>query len=167
MDPITTPRDPNALTEIAQQGGSGCAFQSTLAAAVQSLQRASAEERGAQDAAISLAQRDRLAALAAELDDARVTLADALDAQGRALIPVPTPRERLLRLVKRPDRTPSAWRTRLHGAAHVVAESAASMERIVTGQSPHTPARQLGEAVASLLAEHRDRLQAETARLAA
>ncbi len=151
------------LAVRATERGSVIAFQSTLAAAVQAVQRALHHEEAVGQAALSLAQQGTLGAMTGELRAVQAALEAELD-QGRCLLPA---RER--RTFRFAPRRPAAdrpsWSSSLSEAVEALAEGADCMNALASGQPAEAPSRALGTATADLLRGHRDRLAAEALRL--
>lgn len=158
------------LAARAAQRGSIVAFQSTLAAATQAVQRALGHEETASRAALSLAQTDALAEMTGELRSVSDALQGTLDAQGRCLMPVcGESRKRGLRLRRRdrdaasPAERPTWWFS-LTEAIEALEEGANRMRALANGQPAEAPSRVLSESTAELLRTHHDRLVDEADR---
>ena len=98
---------PELAAQAAEQG-SVIAFQSTLAAAATAVHRALQREEVAEDAALSLAQQDALHAMSGELRAISEALHDALDSQGRCLMPDAEKKRRAFRIPTRAARKAKA-----------------------------------------------------------
>ena len=153
------------LAERAVQRGSTIAFQSTLAAAAQTVEHALEHEETAARAAISLAQNDALGEMTAELRVVSKALRASLDAQGRCLMPAcaeAKEKRGRFRLLRRERPTPSperpTWWFSLTEAIESLEEGATKMRALASGQPADAPSRALSESTAALLAEHHDRL---------
>lgn len=154
------------LADRAVDRGSTTAFQSTLAAAARTVERALKQEETAARAAISLAQNDALGEMTDELRAVSEALHESLDAQGRCLMP-PRTAEREekrgpLRLLRRERPAPPAerpmWWFALTEAIESLEEGATKMRALASGQPADAPSRALSESTAALLAEHHARL---------
>ena len=158
------------LAERAAQRGSIIAFQATLAAAAQAVQRALQYEENAERAALSLAQNDALGVMTAELRTVSDSLQASLDAQGRCLMPpCVEAKKRGFRLLRR-DRVAAvreecpAWWFSLTEAIESLEEGSTRMQALANGQPTDAPSRVLSESTAELLREHHDRLLDEADR---
>lgn len=160
------------LAARAEKQGSAIAFQSTLAAAAQTIQRALQREEAAEAAALSLAQQDALRGMSGELRAVSDVLQSSLDRQGRCLMPTcPDATKwpaRLARKVRAP-RKPApvqrpTWWFSLTEAIETLEEGADRMDALASGQSAEAPSRVLGQATAELLRGHQDRLLGEAER---
>lgn len=160
------------LAERAVQRGSTIAFQSTLAAAAQAVERALKHEETAARAAISLGQNDTLAGMTRELRAVAEALQDSLDAQGRCLMPAcpeaGQEKKGPFRLLRRSRPEPPAerptWWFALTEAIESLEEGATRMGALASGQPADAPSRILSETTAALLHEHHDRLVDEAER---
>jgi hypothetical protein len=174
---IHTPlvEDVSELAAQASAQGSVIAFQSTLAAAAQVVERALQREKVAEEAALSLAQQDALHAMSSELRAISEALQGALDSQGRCLMPACTEKKsRMFGLpaslrAGRKGREEKAaprptWWYSLVEAVEVLGEGAERMRAIASGQPGDAPSRVLGLATADLLGNHYDRLLGEAER---
>lgn len=160
------------LAARAVQQGSVIAFQSTLAAAAQTVQRALRQEEAAENAALSLAQKDALRGMVGELRAVFDVLQSSLDDQGRCLMP-PHPKTqrwstRLANKVRTP-REPEAnhhptWWFSLTEAIETLDEGADRMDALASGQPADAPSRALSQATVELLRSHQDRLLGEAER---
>ncbi len=160
------------LAARAEKQGSAIAFQSTLVAAAQNVQRALRREEAAEEAALSLAQQDALRGMSSELRAVSDVLQASLDRQGRCLMPpcsdAKTWPARLARKVRAP-RKPNpvhrpTWWFSLTEAIETLQEGADHMNALASGQASEAPARALGQATADLLRGHQDRLLGEAER---
>lgn len=160
------------LAARAVRQGSVIAFQSTLAAAAQTVQRALQQEEAAEGAALSLAQQEALQGMTGELRAVSDVLQASLDDQGRCLMP-PCPdakrwSARLVNKVRAPRKAEAAhrptWWFSLTEAIETLEEGADRMAAIASGQPAEAPSRALGQATAELLRGHQDRLLTEAAR---
>lgn len=146
------------------------AFQSTLAAAAQAVERALRCEEAAAGAALSLAQRDALAGMTEELRAVTGALQALLDEQGRCLMPSCADEKKSMfrrirrdRSAERPSERPSWWFS-LTEAIETLEEGADRMEALAGGQPAAVPSRVLSESTAALLRGHHDRLVDEAER---
>lgn len=166
MDVSTTLIDEvTDLAEAAARRGSTVAFQSTLAAATRAVRRALEQEEQAEAAALSLAQREALHTMTAELRAVAEALCTALDAQGRCLLPSePEPatlKRRLFRRIRpEPEKpqTASSWWFTLAEAVEALGAGASAMDALAAGQPPEAPSRALSAATGQILREHHDQL---------
>jgi hypothetical protein len=143
--------------------GSSVAAQCTLAAAAEAVEQALTHEAQAGSAALSLAQRDTLAALGEELRAAGCLLRSALDAHHRERpSPAVLPRsmeERFASLRRILDRSPSrpappSWWSALSQAIDGIGACAGRLDRLAGGQPEEAPSRAVAEATARLLRSH-------------
>lgn len=160
------------LAARAEKQGSAIAFQSTLAAAAQTVQRALRREEAAEEAALSLAQQDALRGMSGELRAVSDVLQASLDHQGRCLMPAdPNAKSwsarlaRKVRVPRKPDpvHRPTWWFS-LTEAIDTLEEGADRMDALASGQAAEAPSRALGQATADLLRSHQDRLLSEADR---
>jgi len=160
---------PELAAQAAEQG-SVIAFQSTLAAAATAVHRALQREEIAEDAALSLAQQDALHAMSGELRATSEALHDALDSQGRCLMPADAEKKRrAFRLPTRAARKAKAtprptWWYSLVEAIEALGEGSERMRAIASGQPGEAPSCVLSQATADLLGHHHDRLVSEAER---
>lgn len=160
------------LAARATEQGSVIAFQSTLAAAAQAVERALQHEEVAEEAALSLAQQDALHAMSGELRAISEALQGALDSQGRCLMPACAEKKRRafrlptsLRVARKEKAAPRpTWWYSLVEAIEALGEGAERMQAIASGQPGDAPSRALGLATADLLGSHHDRLVSEAER---
>jgi hypothetical protein len=160
------------LAARAEKQGSAIAFQSTLAAAAQTVQRALRREEVAEKAALSLAQQDALRGMSGELRAVSDVLQSSLDHQGRCLMPAdPNAKSwsaRLARKVRAPRKSDPVqcptWWFSLTEAIETLEEGADRMDALASGQAAEAPSRALGQATAGLLRSHQDRLLSEADR---
>lgn len=137
------------------------ALQCTVAAAKDAVTRALEKEGVARDAALSLAQRERLADLCRELEAAEHVLSAALTERGRCIAATAAPRPTRLRdrLRRRPPHAPLEWDEALGYALESLESGATFLSSLASGQPPTTAARQVAEAAAALLVEHHETLK--------
>lgn len=158
------------LADRAVQRGSVIAFQSTLAAAAQTVRQALQCEEVVSEAALSLAHRDALGGMTSELRAVQEALEAALNRQGQCLMPAGEPRpKRTLRIAPRAaqrSRPRPTWQKSLSEAVDVLDRGATSLGALASGQPTDAPSRRLGTATATLLRAHHDRLATEVERLA-
>jgi hypothetical protein len=163
------------VPELAAQAvkqGSVIAFQSTLAAAATAVNRALQREEVAENAALSLAQQDALHAMSAELRATSEALQDALDSQGRCLMPPCAEKKRRtfrlsssVRAARKEKATPRpTWWYSLVEAIEALGEGSERMRAIASGQPGEAPSCVLSQATADLLGSHHDRLVGEAER---
>lgn len=170
---VTTPftEEVRDLAARAVRRGSTIAFQSTLAAAAQAVQRALKHEETLAHAALSLAQNDTLGEMTGELRSIADALQASLDAQGRCLMP-PRPegkeKKHAFRFLRRERPAPPAerptWWFSLTEAIESLEEGSNRMHALASGQPTDAPSRVLSESTAELLREHHDRLVDEAER---
>lgn len=145
----------------APQKGSAVSFQCTLTAASEAVRCALEREAVAEEAALSLAQRETLDGMRAELATAAEALSVALNTQGERFARSESTNKdgrgmRLrLRLAKpaHPEKAPSWWFA-LTEAIEALGEGAERLELLAAGQPDQAPARAVAEATARLLQEH-------------
>lgn len=155
-----------SLCQKAQEG-SGASFQSTLAAAARAVRQAQKSEAAALNVALSLAQREVLDALCAELNEAAETLEAALDEQGRCLLAPAPKRSRALRqLLDRASTQPPppSWWQALDEAAETLESGADRLADLADSQPSHAPAHTVAATTAALLREHHRRLLCQSER---
>jgi hypothetical protein len=142
----------------------GVAVQATLAAAIQALGRAARRVRTAEDAALSLAQRERLAAVASDLEGAASELQPRLDPQGLCLMERRAGWAARLRARFQPaEEAPHApWAEALADAVAALDEAAGRMA--ARGACASAEAAVLARAVGRRLRAHRDALLHEAGR---
>lgn len=171
---ICTPlvEEVSELAARATEQGSVIAFQSTLAAAAQTVERALRREEKAEAAALSLAQQDALHAMTSELCAVSEALQRALDSQGRCLMPACDEKKRrtfglpgAMRAARKEKAPPRpTWWYSLVEAIEALGEGEERMRAIASGQPGEAPSRALGLATADLLGSHHDRLVTEAER---
>lgn len=174
---------PEAIRFLAERGvrrGLTVAFQSLLAATIETVAEATVAVRAASDVAISLAQKTHVAAVADGLDAVVAALRGGLSEQGLALVTHRRgPVEALRDLVRpasgwrprlgsfgeaRAEPAPPSWAVAMTTAADTLAEAAAYTATLAAAQPDRSSARILGEGVAVRLARDRDVLLGEAAR---
>jgi hypothetical protein len=166
---VCTPlvEDVPELAARAAEQGSVIAFQSSLAAAATVVDRALHREAAAEEAALSLAQQDALRAMSDELRAISGALHDALDSQGRCLMPGAEKKRRAFRLPasRKEKATPRpTWWYSLVEAIEALGEGSERMRAIASGQPGEAPSCVLSQATADLLGSHHDRLVSEAER---
>lgn len=175
---ICTPlvEEVSELAARASEQGSVIAFQSTLAAATQAVERALQREEVAEEAALSLAQQGALNTMSGELRAISAALQGALDGHGRCLMPACTEEKKRrpfglptsLRAARKEKQEKSSsrptWWYSLVEAIEALGEGAERMQAIASGQPGDAPSRTLGLATADLLSSHHDRLVTEAER---
>ena len=165
--PTAVPAAVPAL-RIASPPPSATAFQATLATAVQVLDRALGCVRTAEGAALSLAQRERLAGVADDLEGAVADLRPCLDKQGQCLMGGQDGWAARLRARLQPaaPAAPAApWSDALADAVAALDEAAGRMATLAAGAT--ADAATLARAVGRRLHDHRDALLGEAERWAA
>ncbi len=171
---VSTPlvEEVRELAARAVRQGSVIAFQSTLAAAAQTVQRALQHEVAVEAAALSLAQQDALHGMTGELRAVSDALQASLDEQGRCLMPPCSAAkkwtERLASKVRAPHKPEvthrPTWWFSLTEAIGTLEEGADRLDALASGQPDDAPSRALGHATADLLRGHQDRLVGEAER---
>jgi hypothetical protein len=165
-----------AMTARAPRGeASGTAFQSMLVATVHAVQRAVARLRAAESAALSLAQQQRVAAVADDLQTTAADLRTQLDAQGRCILGEPrTLREKVIEAgtkmqeafaARKGETTVLSWTQALAEAIDTLGEEADQLADLASAQSAGTPAGSVGRRTVNQLRTHRGTLLGEVARL--
>ena len=164
---------------------SGAAFQSLLAAGSDALARLARSVRRAEDAAISLAQREHAHEVAQDLGDARDALCSGLAESSRCLRAEAPSLSEALRGLLRPDRQrlavaaravrtaaarPKAesapdWFAATTDAVEALGEAAEHLDALALAQPPASATRALGCGLAAFLRERRDALLGDIARL--
>lgn len=149
------------------------AFQAVLVAVAHTVQRAVACVRGAEASALNLAQRQKVAAVAADLAATQEALQEALTAQGRCLlegrrslrdkIKQATGRMRASLAPKKKARAASWWFA-LSEAVEALGDAAVQVGALADAQPADAPAAALGREVAAHLEAHRETLLAEADR---
>ena len=166
-------RDPSARLPHLRPSEPSASYQCLLASAVQQVDKVAAVEQAAEEAALSLGQRERIAALTAETRALRSTLVESADARARALL---APRTTWLSRVKAQvatqvttaAKTPAAtWEPALRDARRVVVDAADCVRTLGASLPAGGPAARLADEVSALLRRHRDVLGAEITRWAA
>jgi hypothetical protein len=148
--------------------GSIVAFQCTLAAARRAVGDALNRELELEQAAPSLAHRERLAGLRAELQAAAEELQAASTPQAHVLLESRRDVRSMLRRILGSRPAPGsvvAWSEALEAAVDALEEGAVRLESLACGQPVDAPARALAEAAAELLGHHHAQLQGHAARL--
>jgi hypothetical protein len=145
----------------------GAALQATVAAAIEAVEGASARIRLAEDAALSLAQRERLAGVVSDLQSTSQELRLRLDPQAQCLLEQRSGWTSRLR--SRLQRTPAApasagWANALADAVTALDEAAARMTTLGSGTSGPADAALLARTVARRMRSHRDELLADADR---
>lgn len=131
-------------------------FQSTAVGALQVLQRVVAAERQAAEAAISLAQQEKLRDMVASLEATAAALQDTLSTQGRQMLGL---------CEGRPCGTDAAhersWWFALTETVEALEEGTAWMANVVSGQPKGCAARMLSSIIARQFRRHHHELLAE------
>lgn len=169
-----------ALAQRSVRRDSASSFQALLAAASAAVGALLAPVRTAEEAALSLRQRERLGAVAADLVALRTALGAGVSKEARCL-ERRRPAE-VVRAVLRPspgwlprlreraaDRPSSAprptWLASAAAAVEALGQTADHLATLAAAQRPRSSARDLGECVAARLRAHRDTVLADVARL--
>jgi hypothetical protein len=140
--------------------GSAAALVSTLEAASRVVEGALATERVAESAALSLAQRERIAELRSELEDASAALNGAMCADTPALRGISGPAMRSMFRQMLPARKRCAvppWKDAVADLVATLRDGSERLALLASGQPADAPARVLAEATAGLLLDHHDR----------
>ena len=172
-----------ALAARSVRRDSAASFQALLAAASAAVGRTAGPVAEAEAAALNLAQRSHLAAVAADLDAVVAGLGAGVSAEGRCLAPrrrrpgdavravlrpapgwLPRLRDRAAGLTAEapPART---WVSAAAAAVEALGRSAEHVATLAAAQPGPSSARDLGERVAARLRAHRDTLLADVARV--
>ena len=172
---LTTPSALAMTARAPRSEASGTAFQSMLVATVHAVQRAVARLRAAESAALSLAQQQRVAAVAEDLQTTAADLRTHLDAQGHCILGEPrTLREKMIEagtkmqeaLAARKEETaPPSWTQALAEAIDTLGEEADQLADLASAQAEGTPAGAVGRQAVNRLRTHRGALLGEVARL--
>lgn len=180
---LSTSLTPDAVCSLAEQSverGSASAFQAILAASSTAVRAARAAVVAAQDAALSLRQRETAESVASDLEAAVVALNVGVSDQARclerrrpadrvrALRPspgwLPRLRERAADLAQ--SGAPSVtWLAAAASAVEALGQSAEHIETLAIAQPERSSAYALGGLVAARLRAGRDLLLADVARL--
>ncbi len=141
-----------ALTESGVFETASC--QSVVTAVLRVLARVRAREQAVAASAMSLGQRERLAAMIAELDAVAEALREALSESGRKMMDLaPEP--------EAPDVDESLWWYALVEALQALEAGLRQIASMVAGQPKTSPARALAALVARMLRRHYHALLAE------
>ncbi|HLA64187.1 MAG TPA: hypothetical protein VK610_07150 [Rhodothermales bacterium] len=157
-----------ALRLVSSPSPSATALQATLAAAVQALDRAVGRVRAAEQAALSLAQRERLEGVAVDLEGTAADLRPRLDSQGRCLMEGRMGWAARLRAhfqAAAADAPGAPWALALADAVTALDEASSRMACLAAGAT--TEAAAVARTVACRLCDHRDALLREADRWAA
>ncbi len=132
----------------------GLAYQSVLVAALKVLARAQAVERQVLDAAISLAQREKLGGMIATLEEVSAALRESLNAGASRVVDLSPPE---------PANAPSEryWWFALTEATQALGDGAELILSLVASRPRGSASRTLGSIVARLLHRHQNELLAE------
>lgn len=142
---------------LAEHDSSGSVvFQSTAVGALQVLRRVAAAERAAADAAISLAQQQKLEDMISGLEATAAALQDTLSTQGRQMLGLCDDS----RASARPAEERSWWFA-LSEAVEALEEGTAWMATVVSGQPKGCAARTLSSIIARQLRRHHQELLSE------
>jgi hypothetical protein len=157
----------------ARGGASGTAFQAVLVALTRAVARAAERVRAAEEAALNLAQRQKVAAVADDLAATTAALEESLTAQGRCLLDgrrslrerVQEAREKVrASLGARPEPGAASWWFALSEAVEALDDATAQVTALADAQPAGDPAAALGTEVAVHLQAHRETLLAEADR---
>ena len=152
---------------------SGTAFQAMLVAAMRAVQRAVERVRAAESAAISLAQQQKVAAVADDLQASADDLRQHLDAQGHCILGEPrTLREKVREAgvrvqeawATRNDKPTTSWWFALTEAVESLDAEADQLAELAAAQSAETPAGALGRDMVERFRSHHDALLDEAER---
>ena len=178
MSDLTAP----AVEALAAQSAardSAASFQALLAAASAAARALLAPVRAAEDAALSLRQRERLGAVAADLEALVVALEAGVSDEARCLgrrRPVEVARALLRpapgwlprlreRAADRPSGPRPTWLAAAAAAVEALGQTADHLATLAAAQRPRSAARDLGDRVAARLRDHRDAVLADVARM--
>jgi hypothetical protein len=142
-----------ALGKEIEQGGT--AVQSVAVAAVQILERALSFEREAADAALSLAQQEKLQSMVGTAEEATRILRSTLTANGGKVVHLCTDDS------PTPPADDQPWWFALTDALEVLEEGTSRMASLTSAQPSESPAHELSREIASLLRGHHDALLLE------
>ena len=142
-----------ALGKEIEQGGT--AVQSVAVAAVQILERALSFEREAADAALSLAQQEKLQSMVGTAEEATCILRNTLTANGGKVVHLCTEDS------PTPPTADQPWWFALTDALEVLEEGTSRMASLTSAQPSESPAHELSQEIASLLRGHHDALLLE------
>ncbi|HLT48004.1 MAG TPA: hypothetical protein VK002_12295 [Rubricoccaceae bacterium] len=142
-------------------------------ALAQTLQRAVTRVRATEEAALNLAQRQKVAAVADDLAATEAALKDALNAQGRCLLDgrrslrekVKDASEKVrASLAQKPEPGAVSWWFALSEAVEALDEAAEQVAALAETQPAGAPAAALGREVVAQLDAHREALLTEAER---
>ena len=140
------------------------AFQSFIVATTRALNDVLTSEYEAAEAAISLAQREKLEAMVEELRKVARILNEALDEKGRQLRDCSGKPAARLNEFHPSENSESAWWFGLSEAIETVRRSAEQLESMIQSHHRDSAARQLARVVVRLLQRHRRQLLFEAER---
>ncbi len=147
------------------------AFQSVLVAAVHAVQRATERVRAAEGAALSLAQREKVGEVVADLRQTEAALRTGLDDQGRCILREKRNLRTLVRDARarvqaslQPEGPGLSWWFAFTEAVEALDEAASQVETLADAQPEGTPAGALGRRVADQFRAHHDALLDEADR---
>lgn len=153
------------LTARLAEGSGSTAFQSVVVAVAQALDDALRLEYAAAEAAISLAQREKLHGMVSELQEAAVALQGALNEKGHQLLRSTDGSPSLSSDGFEPgSNSESAWWFALSEAIQGLKENANRVSSLVTGQVKGGAMRDLAAIVVRVLQQHRNELLIEAER---
>ncbi|MEM8598669.1 MAG: hypothetical protein AAGF99_02010 [Bacteroidota bacterium] len=166
------------LADDARDHGSPSAFQAVLAASRCALRDVRQRTALAKAAALSLAQHERLDAMAGELRVLDDALEGVLEASGRCLVDADTapararrPRLRLWQRSASPTTAaasaPRSWGDTAEDLLVALDAQIDRLDTLASGQPHGAPSQLLATDVTRVLARHRDALRTETQRCAA
>ena len=182
-DPVLSADAVVGLREQSVRRESAASFQALLAATAGAVRALAAPVAEAEAAALNLAQRQRVAAVAADLGALGDALGAGVTAEGRCLSPRRTPADRV-RAVLRPapgwlprlreraadlagPQAPPArtWVSAAAAAVEALGQTATHLATLAAAQPADSSARALGDRVAARLRLHHDAVLADVARL--
>ena len=149
------------------------AFQGVLVAVAHVVQRTAERVRATEASALNLAQQQKVAAVAGDLDALAQALRDALNAQGRCLLDgrrtlrdkVKEAREKVrASLVPKPEPGAASWWFALSEAVEALDDAASQVNTLAAAQPAGAPAAALGREVVAQLDAHREALLTEAER---
>jgi hypothetical protein len=132
----------------------GAAFQSVAVAAVQILERALCFEQRAANAALSLGQREKLQSMIDTVQEATVTLRQALSTKKSSVM-------HLCEEAETAAGDDKPWWFALNDALGVLEEGTHQMSSLIAAQPDGSSSRKLSEHVTHLLQSHHDALLLE------
>ena len=179
LAPGLSPAVVTALAARSVRRDSVASFQALLAALTEAVASTRAPVADAEAAALSLRQRETVAAVCADLADVVAALAAGVSAEGQCLKVTRRPAD-VVRAVLHPtpgwlprlrDRAagtsapPATWVTAAAAAVEALGQTAEHAATLGAAQPAESSARLLADRVAARLREHRDTLLADVAKL--